>query len=124
MRFCALHLLADALLWLSATAAPVPREKPVGASDLVGVWRYDWGGTPGVMHLRDDGSYLAIHGEGRQQYAGVWWMDRGRVVIVEFLTDCDGLQRGCPIRHEFGVTRSPGGYTLARNVTVVLTRGE
>lgn len=122
MRFCALHLLADVLLWLSATAAPVPREVGPTHADLVGVWAYRWGGTPGVMHLCDDGSYLAFHGESLTRYEGVWWCDRGRVVIVEYAV-CETV-RGCSIRHEFGATRSPGGYTLARNVTVTLTRGE
>jgi len=125
MRTIALHMLADWLLFLSAASAPVPRERPVTAAELVGVWRYSWGGVPGVMGLREDGAYLALHGDAQQQYAGVWWLDSaGRVVIVEYVTDCDGVQRGAPIRREFDVRRTRCGYALDRGITVTLTRGE
>jgi len=123
MRTCALHLLADALLWLSATAAPVPPAKPLGASDLVGAWQYRWGGVPGVLCLSADGAYVALHGEARQRYAGVWWWDRGRVVVIEFATDCDGVQRGRPVRYEFRPRREGAAVILSATVDVALTRG-
>lgn len=123
MRLTALHLLSDVLLWLSSTAAPVPREKPPASADLAGAWRYSWAGTPGIMWLNADGSYLALHGEGLTRYEGVWWMDRGRCVIVECAVYDEG-RRGPAVRHEFDLRRVPCGYELRRYVTVTLTRGE
>ena len=122
MRAVATHLLADLLVWLSVSA-PVPRERPAVAADFAGRWEYRWAGTPGVLWFGADGSYRALHGDALSGYAGVWWLDRGRVILTEYPTCADGAQRGLPVRYEFAAARTAGGYELRGNVTVTLTRG-
>lgn len=116
MRTVSFHLLADLLLCFSA--APVPRESP---PELAGVWCYSWNGTPGVVHLHADGSYLALHGECKHEYAGAWWFVNGRLVVSEY-RQIDGEQRGPPIRYEFDVRPGRGEIECRTSVTTLILK--
>ena len=120
MRTVSLHLLADLLVCLSA--APVPPDAPLTADSFVGEWAYKWNGAPGVMHLSEDGSYLALHGECRAEYAGRWWFRDGRLIVTEY-RQIDWLQRSDPIRYEFDVRRERAAFDCRTPVTTLtLTR--
>jgi hypothetical protein len=118
VRTISLHLLADLLLCLSATAAPVPRDGP---PELAGVWCYSWNGTPGVVHLNPDGSYLALHGECKHEYAGAWWRGRdGRVIVSEYRCGESGQQISPPVRYEFALRRVGTGWEMVASTGLVV----
>lgn len=109
---------------LGLGAAPVPRERPLAPADLAGQWVYKWNDVPGLMWLGADGSYAATYGGYETvRYAGAWWVERGRVVLVEYPVCAAGMQRGQPVRYEFAATRTGDGFKLTANVTVTLTQG-
>lgn len=121
-----MRALAVLVACLCLGAAPVPPAPRVAADDLAGAWCYRWNGTPGVMFLHESGAYLACHASEVPNYAGLWWVDRGRVIVTEYPVCACGFQRGQPVRYEFAATRAEGGYrlTTGTGTTVTLTRGE
>jgi hypothetical protein len=120
VRTVSLHLLADLLVCLSA--APVPPDAPLTADSFVGEWAYKWNGSPGVMHLSENGSYLALHGECRAEYAGRWWFRNGQLIVTEY-RQINGLQFGNPTRYEFDTRRERAAVECRTPVTtLILTR--
>lgn len=87
-----------------ASAAPLPRERPLSAEQLAGAWEYAWNGTPGALHLCADGTLRSWHGEGRCEYLGGWWVDdRGRLILWECRAR-EGVMIAPPARFEFAVS--------------------
>lgn len=108
---------------LSLGAAPLPRERPVSESELGGVWHCSRYGVDGVTWYAPPSANRSVRGMWANGYAGVWWMDRGRVVLIEYPVDGWGLQAGPAFTYEFEIRRTATGYALSGSFDLTLTRG-
>jgi hypothetical protein len=110
LRLHAACLLAELLVALNLTAAPVPKQRPpegLTAEQVVGTWHYESNGlNDGVITFDRNGSYVAVHVPGSDNvYAGTWKCDATSVTITEWLySAATGAMQAGPTdyRFEFG----------------------
>ncbi len=90
-RLASLAIIATGAI---AYAAPVPPPPKLTEKMLVGEWRYQLAGISGAkIVFRPDGTYTATYAKDVTN-EGTWSVDRGEVVLIEWLVSRDGCEPG------------------------------